>query len=957
MSGSQRQPGDVVWALAALLVVSGASALIFEVIWIRSLTLWFGRTVPAISTVLAAFMAGLALGGVVIGRVADRRPEPVKLYGILEVLIGATGLAVTMLFLHGGTLLAAVSRLIQGAGPTGEPLLRFLLFFAVLMVPSTLMGATVPVVSRALVRRGIEGRRLGLVYAANTTGAVLGALLPDLLLIPALGLSATASTAALGNFVVGVVVLRLMRGVDGEALDPAPPVSLRTIRPALALFAVSGFCAMGFEVVWSRILEHSTGLVTSFSVMLAVYLAALAVGSWAAAPLADRVRRPLTWAAVMLIAAGLSAIGAVTWLETGLRLAERAAVEDPGLLRQPMGVTVARGAWVSLFLQLAPCLLMGAAFPFLSAFAVRVGSAGRVTGLLLATNTLAGVLGSLATGFLLIPWLGSQASMQVLVCLAGAGGLAVLLSTRPGRGPVFVGLGAAAALALLVARMPADHLLGLFFPMRQAGTTLELVEEGPATTVAVVTHRAHGEVVSRELKTPGVTMSSTAFGARRYMGLMAHVPLLLSQERADALLICFGVGNTARSLLAHPSLDNLHVVDISPQVLDASPWFAELGGSDPLQDPRTTAFVDDGRHHLVVTDHRYDVITLEPPPPIHAGVVNLYTLEYYEAARRVLKPGGVVAQWVPVIQLSEPETAGIVASFVAAFPHTAMFYGYHDHFFLVGSDRPLRIDLDDWQKAIGAPGVRRDLDLIGVEGVEDLVATFMQSDSGLRRAVADAPMLTDDQPFLQYPALGFPAPPPLPAGLIGSAGDVLALVEGDPDAAVQRLGPALARHDALYSAIDDLYLVPEEIYLLVFGGRIFPGARWGPGRMGFLALLDVHDEAVEAARRRLQHAPDDAEARYVVGARAFYDGRWRDAFDALAAVEEAALPAELRPTRHLLMGGAARALGELDAAQASLQAAAATSEAEPFRRNMQRLIAVLDQPWGAGGPLSLPSGG
>ena len=204
---------------------------------------------------------------------------------------------------------------------------------------------------------------------------------------------------------------------------------------------------------------------------------------------------------------------------------------------------------------------------------------------------------------------------------------------------------------------------------------IEHLDEGRSNTIAVGTRMMFGQPYFRELMTPGVSMSDTRFLARRYMAMMAHLPVLFAQKSDRALLICYGVGNTARALLSHPDLGGLDVVDISQEAISSSPWFAEMTTGDPLTDARTTVTIDDGRHHLVTTDQQYDVITSEPPPPNHAGVVNLYTREYYAAARRVLAPGGVLAQWLPIFQLSESDTRTIVSAFVAEFPHTALFYG------------------------------------------------------------------------------------------------------------------------------------------------------------------------------------------------------------------------------------------------------------------------------------------
>ncbi len=310
-----------------------------------------------------------------------------------------------------------------------------------------------------------------------------------------------------------------------------------------------------------------------------------------------------------------------------------------------------RSAGVSAILAAGPCVAMGATFPFLGAYVVRSRGAGAATGQLLAVNTVAGVLGFVATGFALVPALGTQSTAFVL-------GLAVLVAggRHPRPHPRCVGRPRRRRHAREclpgVRRIPTDQTVSLLFGDAEH---LETVVEGAVTSVAVARYEENGAVLFKALRTPGVAMSNTAFGARRYMGMMAHVPMLLARDPSDVLLVCFGVGNTARSILSHPELEHLDIVDVSPEVLALSPRFAEVTGSDPLLDPRVTVRVDDGRHHLLTTDRRYDVITAEPPPPMNAGVVNLYTREYYEAAQRVLEPGGVAVQWLPAVSLTEGE--------------------------------------------------------------------------------------------------------------------------------------------------------------------------------------------------------------------------------------------------------------------------------------------------------------
>jgi len=939
--------------LFALFFLSGASGLMFEIVWIRALGVRFGTTAPAIATVLAAFMAGLALGNLLVGRVADRSTRPLHLYRLIELGIGLTGLGVSALLLHGDPVLAAASRGLAATGPLMAPL-RFLLFFSLLLLPATLMGATLPVISRALVRSGTSGRVVGVLYALNTTGAVVGVLLPDLWIVPALGLTATAAVACLGNLCVAVTVGRLQVDVTPVNPDEARARAPFPVAPAV-LYGVSGLCAMGIEVIWSRVIQFWThGLITSFSILLAVFLACLSIGSYAAAPLADRVRRPLAWAAGSLALMGpavLLPIAGAPWAQPWIRAVVPHG--EPGWRGEPIYDHLLALA-NAVYLEAFACLLMGAALPFLAAAAVKQGSTGRSTGWLYATNTLAGVVGSVATGFFLLPALGAQAALGLLATLATVVGVGAVVRFAP---QLPVRLGAAVvgvSLVVVVVRLPDDHLRLACFEV-EPDRILDL-REGATTTAAVVDHPRFGEFSWLELATPGVSMSSTGFGAQRYMGLMSLVPLLHSHEATDALLICYGVGNSARTLLAHEGLQQLDVVDISPEVVELSEHFAVVHGYDPLHDPRTVVHVDDGRQFLVTTDRRYDVITAEPPPPNDAGVVNLYSREYYALARAKLKPGGVLAQWFPVFQMSPAEVLSAVASMTAEFPHTAVYCGYQYQWFVLGSQRPLEIDAATWSERVETPSMKAELARLGVYGVADLIATWMQHDAALRAAVADVPPITDDHPTLQYPREALRGWVRYPEVMIGDpvllydqvrAGEMALRNEGLLD----EVRAAVLRASAARQAVPLLVLGDGEARELAVGNLLRPSLAERPHDEHLLALLELDGTWTEPAEKHVAGGGADAQAYWVLARRAFYRDHWTEVLSLLDRVD----PAAPGPAHHaLLRGGALRSLGYTDAAAASFSEAAAATASPPFQMRATWLAEHAADPWSPeAGPLAV----
>jgi spermidine synthase len=936
--------------LYALLFVSGASSLSFEIIWVRALGLSFGTSVPAVTTVVAAFMMGLALGSLLFGRYADRHPQPIRLYSLLEFGVGTSSILVSLLLLASGGAMRGLATLAEASGPL-LPLVRFVVFFAFLVVPTTLMGATLPVLVRALARSHTEARVMGTLYAANTAGAVVGVLLPDGLLIANLGLTQTVLLAASGNLIVSLLARRL-------AFESAPPrateePSAPLPRAPVALFAVSGFCAIAYEIIWSRLLEQLLGaMIVAFSVLLGVNLLALALGSRWASSRADRHPRPLAAAAWALTASGVAAALPLVFLPWWMRSLTRWFPRDPAEFRVgPWEVW--RDAFLhAVYLEGAACLLMGVALPYLAAAGVPARDAGRASGRLYAVNTLAGVAGSALTGFALLPALGVQRSFLLLASLATLVGAVAVARTATATAPRAAAFGLWALSVAGLVGLPADHCRALFFG--GADVRVLALREGTTTSAAVQSHGEFGVEVKRELATPGVSMSDTSLPARRYMGMMAHLGMFFAEGRHDALLICFGVGNTARALLSHPELARLDVVDISPEVLSFSGLFAQATGSDPLRDPRTHARADDGRHHLMTSGRRYDVITSEPPPPVAAGVVNLYSREYYAAARRALRPGGVLTQWLPIFQLELGQTLAIVAAVAAEFPYVMLFEGAGDQLILVGTDRAPRVDLAAWSRRASEPSIARNFAHIGVRGAEDLLGGFVQGDAALRHMVAHTEPLSDDRPTIQYPTHPVMAPGEPPEGLFGDPMEVFALVPGFRAESPEALPFVRAAQTtaAFVRAMPYATLVPPEFRELTYGTELQSALALSPAHPYLLEVLNVGDARVQAARVALGHDARWAMPRLVLASRAYYEGDYRAACEMLRALGASNARA---PRMWTLRAGCERALGNVEAARQALATAVQMSASEAFRVTARALSATLAEPWSpTRGPLAPP---
>ena len=720
------------WILCGVFFVSGAAGLIFEALWFRQAGLAFGNGVTAASLVLASFMAGLALGSGLVAAVGPRLKYPLRLYAALELLIAGGGVALVWVLPDLGVLLAPVERSL-GEQPVALSALRFGLAFVLLLLPATAMGATLPLLVAALRARDASfGSALGALYGWNTLGAVVGALAVETVVVGALGVRGAAMFAGGLDVLAGAVAWGIARRAGPAALraDHAPG-------PA----ALAGASLLALEVVWFRLLRlfvPTGGL--AFALMLASVLAGLGFGG-ALAGLWLR-RRPAAWrwgAAVAWLAGALVSVlygDFSRWVGPPggpLRYEPRALLELAAVLTLPVSV------------------LSGVLFPLVgAALRERVAPDLRAAGLLTLCNTLGAAGGSLLAGFVLLPALGMERAIFALAAAYGAVGLLLVVGAGGGGRALPAALGLGAALLLFpFGKMERDYLR---FPVeRFAGreaTTLQAVREGRTETALLLRAALDGEPVHHRLVTDGYSMAGTTARARRYMKLYVYWPLALQPTPRRVLLISYGAGSTARALAAEPGIERVDVVDLSREILELSPLLYPRSGEDPLEDPRFRVHVGDGRHFLQVASERYDLITGEPPPPKAAGVVNLYTREYFALVRERLAEGGVHTYWLPVHNLTEDEARGIVRAYCDVFPDCSLWNGSGYDWMLVGS-RGGRWDRDPnrfrglWEDSPHADELAR----LGLERPEQLGATFLADAEQLSRWTDGAAPLVDDRPL------------------------------------------------------------------------------------------------------------------------------------------------------------------------------------------------------------------
>ena len=770
-------------ATFVLFFLSGACGLVYEVLWCRQLGLIFGNTVQSLSAVLTAFMAGLALGSYLAGRLCHRLKRPLLAYGILELCIGAYCAALPWLFSDHGPIVPVYRSLYGETGSGGLSIVRFAISLVLLLIPTTFMGATLPVLSQYL--SGIKtslGRTVGALYAVNTFGAVAGAAATGFFLLPNFGKSQTNWIAVGCNVMLGVLAINLgLRQSLGllpgsapsttetpqqrSASGPAPISS--AIKMTVAAFAVTGFAGMATQIAWTRAISLSTGSSTyAFSLIVSVFILGLSLGGAWAARVAPKTPDPLTLLSRILLVIGLLGLAISVLLGIG-----------PILFFFLLAWSSQSSWWVLLVAEalgigliiLLPTFLMGATLPLTMQVAARYReSAGRTVGTIYAVNTIGAILGSFLGGLVLLPLLTIQYTLVVAALMYAIPGL--LLMGLAAREPApasaggprapdgaasrlrWMGWVAVFVVAALVCIQPWDGKImssGVYLlydpraiklarefhifdalPNLSKGRELLYYKEGAAATVAVV-----------ELDTPkgkdlmlsvgGKPDASSRGDMSTQIGLTLIPEMLHAKGPEDVLVIGLGSGVSVGAALAPESVKRVDVVEMSPEVVEASAKFHDFNelnyvAARPwLQTPKVELLINDGRNHLLLTSRRYDVIASEPSNPWMAGVGNLFTREAFELTRSCLKPGGVMCQWVHSYRLEQSDFHSIIRTFVDVFPY-AQFWNVGDgDYLLIGSEQSLEQPVERLRARLRQPSVARWLSKVHYDDEAEFLACFL----------------------------------------------------------------------------------------------------------------------------------------------------------------------------------------------------------------------------------------
>lgn len=732
---------------AAIFTLSGAAALMDQVVWLRYLSLIFGNTTYAAATLLAVFMAGLGLGAALSGRWADRWSHPLVGLALFEVGIGAVAIASPGLF---GLMDDAYVALYRSVG--NQPALfaaaRAALAACFLLPPTFLMGGTLPVLVRgvATARDAEVGRSVALLYATNTLGAVLGVALAGFASVRLFGFGATLLISAALNLAAACCFLLLSRPAPLPSIGAvaAPPA----VRWVLVVAAIMGATGLAYEVLWTRILLHYLGSsVYAYSLMLVVFLIGVGGGSLLITPWIDRVARPILALGAIELGIGLLCAGQTISFQL-LNAVRIASAEWVGTGQ------FARACFADLLALLPvlgpPTLLMGASFPL----AVRLASTrssrlGRDVGAVYGANTIGSVAGSLAAGFLLLPAIGTQTTLIVVAAINVTLG-AVLLQRAPGGARLARGAWAAAAAVLALPLILPSHAVIFAARALVGGEVGSVVHFEESASASVTVRRIPSEPESyHSLEVNGVNVAGTHPSLYAVQKMQGHLPLLLTPGAIRVLHIGFGSGGTAHAVSRH-DVGSILIAELTPEVLAASEHFFRHINHGVLDDPRIEVEVNDGRNFLMATPRTFDVILSDSVHPHYAGNGSLYTREFFELARDHLAPDGTFSMWLPMYSLTTENYAMIVRALADVFPHTAIWYepSVLNSFTIVTG----RLREPAWhpRRPLGGARVAAELADIGIRSAADLVACYLAGGAMLEAWLAGVAPHVDDLPAVEY---------------------------------------------------------------------------------------------------------------------------------------------------------------------------------------------------------------
>jgi spermidine synthase len=736
-------------ALLLLFVGSGCAALIYEVVWFQLLELVIGVSAVSIGVLLGTFMGGMCLGSLMLPRLMPASAHPLRVYAYLELGIGAIGL----LLLVGMPLVGGVYTAWAGGGVAGI-LLRGVAAAVCLLPPTLLMGATLPAIARWVEATPVGVSWLGFFYGGNIAGAVAGSVLAGYYLLRTFDIATTTFVAVALNVLVAAVALLV---ASRTPFEPAPSVAASEIvrprgnRIVYLTIALSGLTALSAEVIWTRVLALVFGPTTyTFSLILAVFLGGLGIGSSVGSALARSLKRPRV---------------ALGWTQLGLSacLAWAAYVLTQSLPYWPVNPSLVTDPWIHFQLDLIRCLyvvlpgsvLWGASFPLaLASVASRDEDPARLVGGVYAANTLGAIVGSVGASLLLTVWIGSQHSQQVIIAVAAVAGLLLLWTEKtPAPDLAFAGV-AAALLAFTVQPIPGILVAYGRFAATQLGQA-EVIYVGEGWNASVAVSQRPTGVLNYH--NAGKVQASSEPQDMRLQRMLGHLTTLVPANPRRVLVIGCGAGVTAGAVSIDPAVEQETIAEIEPLVPRVVSTYFAAHNFDVVNNPKVMVQIDDARHFLLTTDQKFDAITSDPLDPWVKGAAMLYTREFFELVKQHLNPGGVVTLFVQLYESNTEAVKSEIGTFFEAFPQGMIFAntwnGQGYDLVLLGQVEGTRIDLDAIQSRLERPEytpIKQSLSAIGMFSVTDLFGTFAGKAADFQPWLADAEINRDRNLRLQY---------------------------------------------------------------------------------------------------------------------------------------------------------------------------------------------------------------
>ncbi len=710
--------------LLLFFLFSGVSGLIYQVLWLRMLALIFGVTVYAVTTVLASFMAGLALGSLVAGKLVTRVKSPLKVYAVLEIIIGLTAI----LSLYGldfvkDLYITYYPFIAENAVAT--TLVRFCLAFLVLVVPTTFMGATLPLIAEtSILKSGNMQRKLSLLYALNTTGAIFGVIAAGFFLIGNVGIKNSFFIAAGINLIIGIVALLLSRGESTTAKTSIQQKQkYRNIfvkrEIVLVVFFISGFVSFALEIIWFRVLISFMPVVTyAFSTMLVAVLSGIAFGSYLASLLIHWKINLIRVLSVIIMTAGVLTI----LTPFGLLISVKTLGVIENLIHytfyNPLPLIIITSALVIF----PVALLFGLAFPLGLAMWIKGKKVGNQVGVFYFVNTTGAILGAILGGFVLLPSLGLQNSLVILASILGLSGLVInFTDPRKARSNRLI-IVMAVVVIMVINLLPLD-IKAITAKVRYPNEKVLWEREGVQTTVSI--HELSNKSIVMYLD--GAHQANDSDAMVLVHKEIGELPRLLHPQSKDALVIGLGGGVTAGALSTDQNIQ-VDVVELSPDVVKGASYFSHVN-QKVLERKNVNILIDDGRNYLLLKNKKYDIVTADIIPPRNAGAGNMYSKEYFELVRDVLKEDGIAVQWIG--NGSKTQYKLLARTFLEVFPHVTV---WSNGTLLVGSKKPI------------------DSSTFNSEVKSRLVA----DDKSFREFVGEGAILTDDQPRVEYYMFALP---------------------------------------------------------------------------------------------------------------------------------------------------------------------------------------------------------